>query len=381
MNVRSIFDRLYLVQLRTRQWLAARYFQFYGLSPRKTPTVCRTKVAAPRNLLLVIKGLLGDSVMCTPVILEARRLWPDARITVLGQEHNCQLLSPCDELHACFIAAAMPFTLFRRRDIRRLERWILDQAFDMSMILLGDDFAALLAGAKIPVRVGVRGTLLQTCLTHLYECGTPRTWGPNEKLNALRSLGYEVRQTGPRLWVSTSARASAAVKLNEMGQDPSGRYAVIHPFGSRTRQWWPATGVPEVAAALRMQYGIRSVLVGGEGETHLCREIRGDSLANAVGQFTIQELLAVIDGACLVISTDSGPFHIAGALRRPLVGLFRASRPEHAHHYLNTEVVFGEHPSCAGRCRWDCCRSNPCRQLQAISPDEIIAKARILMEA
>ncbi len=380
MPFRSIFDRLYLAQLCTRQWLAARYFQLRGFSPRKTPPDYRTKAAAPRNLLLVIKGLLGDSVMCTPVILEARRLWPDARITVLGQERNCHLLSACDELHACYTAPAIPFTLFGRQGIRQLEQWLLDQSFDMSMILLGDDFAALLARAKIPVRVGVRGTLLQPCLTHLYDCATPRTWGPNDKLNALRSLGYEVQQTHPRLWVSASARASAAKKLTETGQDPSKPYAVIHPFGSQIRQWWPVTAVLEVAASLRKEYGIRSVLVGGGREAPQCGGLREDGLANAVGRLTIQELLAVVDGACLVISTDSGPFHIGGALRRPLVGIFRASRPEHAQRYPNSEVVFGEHASCVGRCRWDYCRSNPCRQLQAISASEINARARLLLE-
>ncbi len=381
MTVRSIFDRLYLAQLRMRMWLAARYFQLHGLSRRKQPPACRSEVAAPRNLLLVIKGLLGDSVMCTPVILEARRLWPDARMTVLGQGHNCQLLSACDELHACFTAPAIPFTLSGRRRIRQLERWIVDQSFDMSIILLGDDFAALLARAKIPVRVGVRGTLLQACLTHLYDCATPRTWGPNDKLNALRSLGCGVRQTSPRLWVSASARASAAKKLKDIGQDISGPYAVIHPFGSRTRQWWPVAGVLEVASSLKKQYGMRSVVVGGASEALQRGDFRGDGLVNAVGRLTIQELLAVVDGACLIISTDSGPFHIGGALRRPLVGIFRSSRPEHAQRYPGSEVVLGEHASCVGLCRWDHCRSNPCRQLQAISAAEVNAKARLLLEA
>ena len=126
--------------------------------------------------MFVLAGLIGDSVMCLPAISEARRLWPEAHITVLGKTHNRELISACpfyDEFYEC---NADPFSLRRSKDIKALERWLVDQKFDAAIILLGDQFAHLLARAGIPVRVGVNGTLLQSCLTHTYNIGRPEEW-------------------------------------------------------------------------------------------------------------------------------------------------------------------------------------------------------------
>ena len=56
---------------------------------------------APGRVLLILAGLIGDTVMSTPVIVEARRLWPQSWITVLGNRQTCELLSACPLIDAC----------------------------------------------------------------------------------------------------------------------------------------------------------------------------------------------------------------------------------------------------------------------------------------
>ena len=65
------------------------------------------------------------------------------------------------------------------------------------------------------------------------------------------------------------------------------------------------------------------------------------------------------------------PFHFAGALGTPLIGLFRARRPEHATHYAPAEVVFGRDETCMRECAWDRCRARPCRQMAALAAREV----------
>jgi ADP-heptose:LPS heptosyltransferase len=83
----------------------------------------------------------------------------------------------------------------------------------------------------------------------------------------------------------------------------------------------------------------------------------------------------VLAGAALVVSTDSGPYHIAGALGRPLVGLFRARRPEHADKYPGAQVVFGQYAACAAECQWDRCAAPACRQMSRIEANDVIVAA------
>ncbi|HKI18638.1 MAG TPA: glycosyltransferase family 9 protein, partial [Isosphaeraceae bacterium] len=315
--------------------------------------------------------LIGDTVMSTPVIIEARRLWPEAWITLLGNRQTSELLSACPLVDACAETPVIPFTLRNRRKLAELDSWLREQNFDVAIILLGDQFAQVLADAQIPIRVGVRGHLLAPFLTATYEIGSPREWGPQERLGALRALGHDVRNVSPNLWVSDHARSAAQRRLSELGLSEGVAYAVVHPFGSTPAQWWPPDRTAELAEALHHEHNLWTIVIGGpETRGKLC--IAPRNTIDATGAFTISELMAVIENARLVISTDSGPFHIAGALERPLVGLFRARRPEHAGRYPQAKVIFGQAPTCTQRCEWNRCRTTPCRQMNALSLSDVL---------
>jgi ADP-heptose:LPS heptosyltransferase len=364
---------LYQWQYHTRQWYAGRVRSWWQRASNGPITS-----EAPRRALVVLTGLLGDTVMSTPVIVEVRRLWPEARITLLGNRQTCELLSACPLIDACLETPAVPFTLRKRRSVAELERWLKEQNFDVAIILLGDQFAQILADAQIPIRVGVRSHVLAPFLTTTYDIGSPKDWGPPERLGALRALGHNVRDVIPNLWVSDHARSAAQRRLIELGLPEGVPYAVVHPFGSTPAQWWPPDRTAELAEALCREYDLWTIIIGGP-ET--CGTL-GPTARNAIdttGALTISKLMAVIENARLVISTDSGPFHIAGALRRPLVGLFRARRPEHSGRYPQARVVFGYHPSCAGRCDWNRCRTVPCREMNALSVCDVLDAVRSMM--
>lgn len=331
----------------------------------------------PREILFVLAGLIGDSVMSLPAIIEARRMWPNARITVLGKKPNRELIAACpffDEFYEC---NADPFSLRKSGEIKKLEKWLSEQDFEAAFILLGDQYAHLLARAGIPVRVGVKGSPLENCLTHAYDIGSPRTWGANERLNALRCLGYSFGETPSKLWASDGARQTSREKLAGLGFVEGKEYAVMHPFGSSRRQWWKLEYAGTLAANLMEQHDLQTVLIGGESVSRIAKNT---AVIDTTGQLTLPELLAVIDGSRIVITTDSGPFHIAGALGKPIVGMFRSTRPEHARQYETAKVVCGENDRCMRVCRWDSCENEPCRQMENISVDEVTRSAGIILK-
>ncbi len=371
----SIKSYIYEAQLRVRQRIAG------GSTGRKPTTDFAAVEFTPEKVLFVLAGLIGDSVMSLPAMIEARRLWPDARLTVLGKKHNQELIAASSFYDEFYEFNADPFSLRKSSETKKLEAWLSDQHFDAAFILLGDQFAHLLERARIPVRVGVAGTRLEGCLTHTYEIGSPRTWGPDERLNALRCLGYQPEVVLPSIAVVEDARQSPRAKLLALGLDESVDYAILHPFGSSRRQWWKTDESGSLAAKLMTDHGFKCVLVGG-GEAADIQEAKSPEIISTLGQLTLPELLAVIEGSRIVITTDSGPFHIAGALQKPIVGLFRDRRPEHAARYSRTEVVFGKESECLKSCSWERCAVDPCRQMRNISVDAIAAAAsRILSEA
>jgi ADP-heptose:LPS heptosyltransferase len=364
---------LYSYQHSTRQYLAAQLWRLRRGSPDSARATRALK--NPERVLLVIAGLLGDTVMSTPVITATRRVWPRAQLALLGGPSNCELLKECPDLDVRMETTADPFTLTHRGEVSRVQHWVAGQRFDVALLVLGDQFGLMMAKADIPVRVGVCGHVLAPCLTRCYDIGSPRTWGPNERLNAIRVLGFEVPPIAPRLSVSASRRAAARSRLSELGLEQTRPFAAVHPFGSTRRQWWPIDRLSELAEELARQ-GLRTVLVGGaDTRLPLPAEIRS-AVIDARGALSVSGLVAVLAEAALVVSTDSGPFHLAGALGTPLIGLFRARRPEHAGHYSQATVVFGRDDACTRECAWDRCRTRPCRQMAALSSDEVREAAR-----
>jgi len=358
----SIKDKLYAVQLEFRQRSAARSYRS-AAAPVVDP-----RTFAPKKVLFVLSGLIGDSVMSLAAIYEARRLWPESEIKVLGKRHNRELLKGCgyfDEFYEC---NADPFSLRRSDEVEKLAEWLKNEHFDAAIILLGDQFAHLLARAGIPVRVGVKNTRLEPLLTHTYDIGSPRTWGVKERLGALGCLGYPTANSLPTLYVTDEARLSVQGRLAELGLQTGQNYVVLHPFGSTRRQWWDLNKAADLAAELD---GFATIIVGGDKTIFPERPRASLPIVNSTGKLTLPELIAAIDGAALVISTDSGPFHIAGALGKPLVGLFRSRRPEHANQYPSSVVVLGKNEKCMKSCKWDHCQAEPCRQMNDIAVAEV----------
>jgi ADP-heptose:LPS heptosyltransferase len=361
----AFISSLYTWQHSTRQHITAYRRCLFGPA---APSSCLPLEGEPRRVLIVVKGLLGDSILCTPVLMEARRLWPSAAITVLGRHPNCELLRGCPCVDSLYETVADPYTLRRRHDLDTLKAWLIREAFDVAIIALGDELAALLEQCGVPIRVGIRRTPLAPFLTHTYEIGSPATWGPDERLNGLRCLGLDARYVQPRLWVTDQSRQSARQKLRDLGVPEACRYAVIHPYSSRRLQSWPVHRAHELAAALLRDRGMTALLAGSTRQP----VEPGSPIINATGLLNLPELLAILEQATLVVTTDSGPFHMAGALRRPTVGLLRAAAPRYASLYETSRVLLGTDPRCERRCAWDRCRSLPCRQMESLEVGRVL---------
>jgi heptosyltransferase I len=100
---------------------------------------------------------------------------------------------------------------------------------------------------------------------------------------------------------------------------------------------WPAERTARLCDALWSDYGLEPVLVGGTSE----RELRAQAVIvssarrkpkSALGS-GLRRLVAILDGAALVVSPDTGPLHIAAALNRPVISLMGYTNPKRKAPY------------------------------------------------
>ena len=97
--------------------------------------------------------------------------------------------------------------------------------------------------------------------------------------------------------------------------------------------------------------GFNVYLIGGNSKTE---QIYNHEIINAarngvdslIGKTTINELLAVISMASIVISADTAAVHMANALNIPVVGLYATHNPERVGPYNQPQNAVSVYETC-----------------------------------
>jgi heptosyltransferase-1 len=115
----------------------------------------------------------------------------------------------------------------------------------------------------------------------------------------------------------------------------------------------------------------------GPGEEPLAETVRATSAGTAIPlKCTVGELLAITRRAHLFIGGDTGPMHLAAALRVPVVALFGPTRPERNGPYGTRSIVLRNPESVPNTSH----TNEPDDGLLAIQPDAVVRAAESLLE-
>ena len=123
---------------------------------------------------------------------------------------------------------------------------------------------------------------------------------------------------------------------NTLARSISGPYYVINAESSETVQQlraWPAKSWAALLNQLRLlKPDIKFVLLGTKSSAELYNQILSDvqnkdHIVNMAGQTSFHEMTQLIHGAEMVVTVDSGPFHLSTLLKRRTVGLFGPETP------------------------------------------------------
>jgi ADP-heptose:LPS heptosyltransferase len=173
-----------------------------------------------------------------------------------------------------------------------------------------------------------------------------------KNLALLEPLGSRDTRVAFPLEIPPSPVADDAVA--SFGGEP---YALINPGAAWPNKRWPADRYGALAAALRDRCGLRSLVLWGPGEQPLAEQVAATSGSAARTAFatSITDLFAIARRARVLISGDTGPLHIGGAVGTPLVALFGPTRAERNGPWASSDVVISRTQTCVchykRRCR------------------------------
>lgn len=289
----------------------------------------------PRGSRIVILRLrsLGDTVLLTPSLRMLKEWRPDLRITVVlekrwqpllaGSPYAEETLSPGEGSGWKKIASRLRTARALRK--RRFELCVNlhgGPASNLLARLSGARHKAIFAHSRYAKRYGfpipdARGILGQEAV-HTAE----------HQASAFFWLGLPRREIPPaELFVSGGAGDAWSAERRRLGIAPGAGYALLHPPALYVTKAWPAERFAQLGQFIEHEAGLRVVYSCGPGESWFLDDVQ-KAAGRAVLRLKQPQLptfMAAIAGARLFVGNDSGPAHIAAALRAPLVVIFGSS--------------------------------------------------------
>jgi heptosyltransferase I len=150
------------------------------------------------------------------------------------------------------------------------------------------------------------------------------------------------------------------------------RYAILNPGAGWGAKQWPAERYGEVAHRLSEQTGMGALINYGPGEERLAWRVQEFSKGAAHPvTCSVSELIALTRGAELFIGGDTGPLHLAAALKVPVVAIFGPTHPARNGPFGTRSVVLRNPSSPTTHAR----SRQPDPGMLQISCDDVVAAA------
>lgn len=295
----------------------------------------------PKNILIWLPSPLGDAICATPALRAFRTLFGGARITFLAAPFTQAILSPTPFADAW---------LTPQKGLLPLVRQLRQQSFE-AVILLKNSFGSALTVtlAGIPRRIGYardgRSLLLTEGLKAAREKGQFKIVSSVDYyLNLAAFLGGQPQSRLPELEVAEADKTAVAGRLADL-MPPDKPLVIVVPGGAfGPSKLWPYERFGACAEAIIKHYNANVALSVAPTQAELqaadaiaahCRH----PLVN-LGKTPLSggQLKALFARADLVLTNDTGPRHIAIALRRKLVTLFGPNNPARTHTGYPDEI-------------------------------------------
>lgn len=287
---------------------------------------------------IFLPNWLGDLVMATPTLRALRRhVGFGAQVVGIMRPNLGMLLEGTGWLDEqwYFDPRAKQHQLGHRSLLRRMR----SQRFDLVLLLTNSLRPAVLAWlGKARERVGYvrsgRGPLLTGKVYPRRDRGRLAAVPMVDYYLALaEAVGCPPESRRLELASTEADQRAADLVWRRLGLGADGRVIAFNSSGAYgAAKLWPARQFAELARRVADNLDHDVLVVCGPGERELAREITRHARHPRVFSLADQPLGLPTSKGCirrsrLMVSTDSGPRHIAAALGKPVITLFGPTKP------------------------------------------------------
>jgi heptosyltransferase-3 len=290
-----------------------------------------------KNILVIKLRYIGDVLLTTPVFEALRSNYPEARIVALVNKGTETMLAGNPAVDDVLVLERHSNRIIDFMAQLRLVGKLRRYHFDYALELTNSDRGAVLSFLSGAIRrLGFRPRKkMKRINRRLLLTDLVRADGTQHiveyHLTMARHLKCAVDTRDLHLYWKEEEEAYCRKILKQEDFSLDERFVVMHPFSQALYKAWHVDKYAAACDYLYDTWGIKTVLVCGNDKSEL------DYLEKIMAQckhlpihlgskITLKQLTALMSHAVLFVGVDSGPMHIATAVKTPVVALFGPSR-------------------------------------------------------
>jgi len=314
-----------------------------------------------KKILVFSFSFIGDAVLSTCVIRPLRAHFQNSHLTFLVGPSASKILENDPQLDTVLVYA------------NRGEHAGLKGRLKLIQTLRRE---------KYDLVVNLRDSLAARCI------GTEH-WGLLRRdrerhavtryLEVLSNQGVDTTDAHPHLQLTEFEHSTAHNFLTEAGVTSERLLIGIHPGGNWEYKLWDARKYAQLANALSTEKNASIVLFAGPNERKLQAQVADmmETPPILVKTDNLREVTALIAACDVYIGNDTGPMHIAAAVRTPVIALFgstnhiRSGPFGEMHTVVQSGIDLGCNPCHPGRNPGGC-GAGSCAVIDGITVEQVL---------
>jgi heptosyltransferase-2 len=336
----------------------------------------------------LLPNWVGDVAMATPALRTLRKHLPDARIVGIARPYVIPLLDG-----TTWLDAILPWEHKGHGRIRRswrLIRQLRAERLDVLILLRASLSAGLLARlSSAPYTIGYARRGLQWLLTNpVQPAHRGRDTAPvsavDDYLHLIGVLGLTADSRQLELATTPANEAAADGVWQRLALPPADRVMLLNTGGAYGEaKRWPAEYCVSLALRAADEFGLTTLVLCGPQEREAAAAIENAARHPQVRSLAAEDVSfgttkAIIRRSRLLVTTDSGPRHIAAALGTPTVVLFGPIDARASRNYQRDTIELSVPLDCAP-CGRRVCPLGHHRCMRDLTVDQVLgAVARTL---
>lgn len=348
------------------------------------------------NILIVKLSAIGDVIHTLPALNAVRRHFPNSNITWITEEAAYPLIKGHEAIDRIIVSKRKRWLRQlkgpERKDalkainefIRQLRDTRYDIVIDFQQLLKS---AVLVALSKAKRKIGFDKGMEHMEQSHIFS--NERIAPVSMEIHALsrylmliEAAGIPCHEIEYKLPVSHSDKKAVSDLLFDFSISHNKPLVAINPMAKWDTKLWQNEKFAETADHLIQKDKVSVVFTGGPEDRDAIDDILSkmsvSGAVNLAGKTSLMMLAALYKRCDLLITTDTGPMHMAAATNTPVIALFGSTAPWRTGPFGNGHQIVRTGIKCSPCFKRQCSHNSCMKNIMVQNVLEKILKSGII---